>query len=388
MKRYTMVGAAVSLALVGTTALAAPNIVNTSQKGSLLVFPEIDAHSDRNTIIRMANDATGAINVKCYYGEFTDQDAFDSTSSSGTVTPGNKPTRDFSFPMTRTQAVFWEVRDGDGTYQMPDFPSANTATGELVCWATNNAETKQVKWNHLSATATIIDPGDETSFSYNAWSFYARGIKNKEQVGAVAGRLDLNGIDKTNGAYDKCGRYIIGHFGPQNNEGQPVERVHVDDLYLSVASCTQDLVPVGNARVLPHWIVFTIWSEDETKTTGTKEKADGWWRMNLGACDIQDNQGNDLCDDTVDTGFSEIDVNPEHFTDDIQESQSAFFRAESFLDSAGTQAGYGLLGVMVHDLDDDDFSEEYDINATTTHHAGKRTGYILWQPDAEVPEKK
>ncbi len=399
MKRCTRVGAAVSLALVGTTVLAAPNVANTSQKGSLLVFPEIqagggpadDQFHDRNTIIRMANDATGNINVKCFYGEFTDQEAFDSTSSGGTVTAGNKPTRDFSFPMTRTQAVFWEVKDGDGTYQMPDFPRANTATGQLICWATNNAETKQVKWNHLSGTATIIDPGDETSFAYNAWSFYARGIKNKAQVGKYAGRLDLNGVDKKYGAYDKCGRYIIGHFGPVDNVGQPAERVHTDDLYLSISSCYQCLVPVGNAKVNEHWIVFTIWSEDETKTTGTKEKADGWWRMNLGSCSDTDPQGNRLCPQDTDPTYSEIDINPEHFTDDILESQSAFFRAESFVDAAGTQPGYGLLGVLVHDLDDDSRSngfEEYDVNATTTHHAGSRMGYIVWQPDAPVPEKK
>jgi hypothetical protein len=67
-----MVGAAVSLALFSGATLAAPNIVNTTQKGSLLVFPDIDHDDSRNTIIRLTNDNTSFIDVKCYYGEFTD----------------------------------------------------------------------------------------------------------------------------------------------------------------------------------------------------------------------------------------------------------------------------------------------------------------------------
>ncbi len=394
MKRYTMAAAAVSLALLGTTALAAPNIANTSQKGSLLVFPEIQAggdagelFDDRNTIIRMTNDNTGNIQVKCFYGEFTDQEAFDTVDSEKKlVTQGKKPTVDFEFTLTRNHSVFWEVKDGDGTKQMPDFPDESDVSdaGQLICWAVRDASDgqTQVKWNHLLGTATIIDPGDDTSFAYNAWSFFARGQKNKKQVGPVAGRLDLNGTGKDDGSYDKCGRYIIGQFGPVGSVTEGPENVHVDDLYLSVSSCYQCLVPVGHAKANEHWIVFTVWDDDENKRTGAKEKADGWWRMNLGSCDDASK-----CIDTTDAGYSEIDVNPQVFTQDILESDNGYFRAESFLNSAGTEPGYGLLGVLVHDLDDSG-SGDYDINSVTTHHAGSRMGYIVWHPDAPVPEKK
>jgi hypothetical protein len=195
-----MVGVAVSFALFSSAALAAPNIVNTTQKGSLLVFPEIDADdSDTNTIIRITNDNTSYIDVKCYYGEFTDDVDY-------------KPTRDFQFRLTKNQPAYWEVKDGTGTIAAPDFPDLDSDEGgQLICWAVSRGGGTQVKWNHLSGTATVIDTGDNEMYRYNAYQFYARGVKNRQQVGDTAGLLELNGT-RDGGAYDKCGRYIIGYW--------------------------------------------------------------------------------------------------------------------------------------------------------------------------------
>ena len=203
MRRYTIAGAAVSLALFSSAALAAPNVVNTTQKGSLLVFPEIENFGSYNTVIRITNDNTRPITVKCYYGEFTDNIY-------------KKPTRDFQFEMTKNQPVYWEVKDGTGTIAAPDFPSeGGEYGGQLICWAVSKGGGTQVKWNHLSGTATITNLVDETSYAYNAYQFYARGAKNKRQVGSTPGVLELDGT-AAGGGYDKCGRYIIGHFSPRD----------------------------------------------------------------------------------------------------------------------------------------------------------------------------
>jgi hypothetical protein len=370
MKRYTMVGAAVSLALVSIAALAAPNVVNTTQKGSLLVFPEIEAFPGYNTVIRITNDNTRPITVKCYYGEFTDSIY-------------KKPTRDFQFELTKNQPVYWEVKDGTGTITAPDFPSEGPEFGgQLICWAVSKGGGTQVKWNHLSGTATITSLKDETSYAYNAYQFYARGVKNRQQVGDTAGVLELNGT-RDGGAYDKCGRYIIGHFSPRGVT-IPAVPISVFQNLLSVSSCTQDLSPVGRANPLGedssqpftcggssepacgHDIVFDLWNENEVKFTGARERADSWWRMVL-------------TDSKRPTGHSLIDVGGENFNFDTLQTTSAYFRAES-------DSGYGLLGVLFTD-----FGETFSFAdvAVTVNHAGTRKGVIKWRTqDDDPPEKR
>jgi hypothetical protein len=354
-----MVGAAVSLALFSGATLAAPNIVNTTQKGSLLVFPDIDHDDSRNTIIRLTNDNTSFIDVKCYYGEFTDD-------------VNNKPTRDFQFRLTKNQPAYWEVEDGTGTIAAPDFPDNNTTNknaGQLICWAVSKGGGTQVKWNHLSGTATVVHTGDNTQYTYNAYQFYARGVKNRQQVGDTAGVLELNGT-RDGGAYDKCGRYIIGHFTPQDAVIElPGSDVGAEHNYLSISSCTQDLSPVGKANTILQDIVFDIWNEDEVKFTGAREKADSWWRMELGK--------------NGDSDYSDMDVGEENFTFDTLQTESAYFRAQS-------EQGYGLLGVLMTDWDNlDGTTTSVGNSAVTVNHAGSRKGEITWRTqDDEAPEKK
>jgi hypothetical protein len=355
MKRYTMVGATVSLALFSGAAVAAPNVVNTTQKGSLLVFPEIDIGGAKNTIIRITNDNTSNIDVKCYYGEFTDEVC-------------EKPTRDFMFRLTKNQPAYWEVEDGTGTITAPDLPQLyGHNSGQLICWAVSRGGGTQVKWNHLTGTATIVNTGDETSYTYNAYQFYARGTKNKRQVGAVAGILDLVGT-AYGGGYDKCGRYIIGHFSPQGATIElPGSKIGVTNNFLSVSSCTQDLSPVGWGTPIWQDIVFDVWNEDEVKFTGAREEVDSWWRMVLGG--------------TV-PDYSTIDVADENFTFDTLQTVSAYFRAESY-------DGYGLLGVLVSDYDNGGGTTSVDNAAVTVNHAGYRNGKIMWRTqDDNPPDKK
>ncbi len=347
--RRTMLG----IFLFAGGALAAPNIVNTTQKGSLLIFPEIDTAGTRNTIIRLTNDMTGGIDVTCYYGEFTDD-------------PLVKPTRDFMFRVKRTQPVYWEAKDGTGTIQAPDFPSTNTGTGQLMCWAVSVGGGTQVKWNHLSGTATIVDTSDGTAYTYNAYQSYTRGIKNKQQVGATPGTLDLNGT-AVDGAYDKCGRYLIGHFSPKSAviSLPGTTDVGIAGNFLSVSSCTQDLSPVGFANPMPQTIVFDVWNENRVKFSGARESADSWWRMVLG--------------DTA-ANYSTIDFAHETFTFDQLQTTSAYFRAES-------EQGYGLLGVLVTEYEDGS-GNNVGIAAVTVNHAGRRSGTIQFRVGEDDPPEK
>ncbi len=58
--------------LAASSAFAAQNVANTSQKGSLLIWPLITVdHSDPNdpqdTIVEISNDANASIHVECEY---------------------------------------------------------------------------------------------------------------------------------------------------------------------------------------------------------------------------------------------------------------------------------------------------------------------------------
>jgi hypothetical protein len=383
MKRYTMVGATISLALFSSVALAAPNIVNTTQKGSLLIFPEIDVEESTNTIIRLTNDGTKSIDVKCYYGEFTD-DIY------------NKPIRDIRFELTKNHPVYWEAKDGTGSIKgVFEFPTEGSKNaGQLICWAVAEVNAAvgytQVKWNHLSGTATVVDTADNVAFSYNAYQFYARGAKNKKQVGTTRGVLELDGT-AAGGGYDKCARYVIGHFAPLDAVIKlPGNDVKAVENTLSISTCTQDLIPVGasdSAKPLGpdktdpfncdddpntaapecgQTIVIDVWNADEVKQTSASELADSWWRMSLG--DKQDE-------------FSEIDSFPQAFTFDSLQTNSAYFRAQS-------ENGYGLVGVLVTELDNKDVAGEQEMKfAVTLNHAGNRAGMIKWDPEGPTDEK-
>jgi hypothetical protein len=94
---------AIALAMAGT-AFAAPNVTNVTQKGSLLVFPDIRIDDGWNTLVRLQNDGSLDVDVLCYWMD------------------GNKNRVDFIIPLTRNQAIWFDARTGIGSYQVNTFP--------------------------------------------------------------------------------------------------------------------------------------------------------------------------------------------------------------------------------------------------------------------------
>ncbi|MGE3843744.1 MAG: hypothetical protein AB7I50_19405 [Vicinamibacterales bacterium] len=209
---------AIATLVLATTAQAAPNVTNTTQKGSALMFPDvridIDAATPWNTLIRLQNDGADDIDVKCYWMD------------------GNKNRVDFVIPITRNQAVWFDARTGRGSIQVNVFPqaaangfdnphlitppAANEAAdgigpyfkGELTCFAVDAAGVKQIKWNHLSGTATLYHAA-KGAYEYAAYAFFASAGVDRQPVGP-AGLLKLDGF-----FYDACPLYQIGQFTPR-----------------------------------------------------------------------------------------------------------------------------------------------------------------------------
>src|SRR5262245_33563305 len=155
MRKLFVTAAALALA---TSAYAAPNIVNVTQKGSLLVWPDIRVDAGYNTLIRISNDGSSDVDIICYWMD------------------GNKNRVDIVIPITKNQPFWFDAASGNGTHHVNPFPkspangfdnpflpnpgpalgaSVAYEKGLLACWAVDGGAQNQVKYNHLSGTATV-----------------------------------------------------------------------------------------------------------------------------------------------------------------------------------------------------------------------------------------
>jgi hypothetical protein len=377
----------VGAALCATPAFAAQNVGNTSQKGSLLMFSQIDASYHAETIIRISNDSFTGVWVKCYYMNEA------------------KGRRDFRFRLTPNQPVWWSVRTGDGApgFNVPDFPdnvawtpppgypTGKTYRGELVCWAIDINDEQgefQIAFNQLSGNATIYDYDDSwirpTAFTYNSWNFTARGVKKGDPVG-TAGNIQLTGL---HGDYDACPKYLLAHFTPVDAkfgtekhygygyyEGKKIE---IDENNLSVMSCNQDL----RQDFTPHLtkLQMTVWNENEIQFTGAYECSNGYHFFTLDEDRDYAKYGWDKDDNT--------DVAGDNFTYDVLKSHAAYFRVQGVQSTqCFASEKSGLVGVLSTETEvdsykgwDGEFKDHENVIGTTLNSAGATPGYILWDP--------
>jgi hypothetical protein len=315
MRKLCLLG--VALVMAGTAA-AAPNVTNVTQKGSLLIWPDIRVDNvaggtnlgggSWNTLIRIQNDSNLAIHVKCYWMD------------------GNKNRVDFVFVITREQPVWFDARTGAGSVNVNAFPAGNANgldnpfllgkradadgtegpafptgsddegpydEGLLICFAIDSNGANQVRANHLSGTATVWR-SEGGSYEYSAYAFFANNVAGEGLPVGTAGTLALNGATGTVDGYDACGLYQIGQFTPgswlvgQNAGNAPPSPAPpagvAPPIYgnrLAVALCGQDL----RQDYVPVWtkLQFTVWNADEVGFTGAYECADSWHETSFGA---------------------------------------------------------------------------------------------------------
>jgi hypothetical protein len=333
--------AVVTLALCSGTALAAQNVANTSQKGSLLIWPLINIDG-AETFIEISNDSSRGVHIECYYVN----------ERKGRV--------DFDFHLTAKQTVSWAVGSRIGDQVTPAaFPlhgtfnpggiwaPTNPARGALICFATNNAVNAQIAHNHLTGTASVTG-----SFRYNAWSFVARngnGLPAADRtVQGTPGRLDLTGNGA--GTYDACPSYNIANFMPNGgNLGGLVTGTNV----LSVASCNQDLRQDWVLHVTK--LQFTTWNSHENSFTGAYICVDSVHSVALGA-------------------ENTVLVNGSNFDYSVLQTPNARLRVTGVASTQcpGSETS-SVLGVLAS-------ATNAGVLASTTHTAGARPGFVLWDP--------
>jgi hypothetical protein len=337
----------VALAMAAT-AYAAPNVTNNTQKGSLLIFPDIDVRDGVTTIVRLANDGSLGVDVKCIWMD------------------GNKNRTDFIITLTKNQAIWFDAKTGEGTYKVNKFPAVNAGgfdnpflpggagaygAGLLVCFAVDEGAMNQIKWNHIVGTATVMNPGAGWAYEYTAYAFFVPTGLDQDPVG-VAGTLNLNGVE-----YDSCPLYQLGEFHPA---GAVIAGATITRNRLAIAGCTLNL----NQDWIPVWtkLQFDVWNSDEIKFTGAYECSDSWHE----------------------TTFLDIDAGSENFYGPNLGTAVARYRVQGVKSTQCEGSGRVTQAVGVVGI----HSTFLDAAATGTNlsAAGKFTGRIVWDPEGAVPE--
>ena len=207
-----------------------PYVVNTTNKGSLLIFPliTIDPSIASDTTVQISNDQVSSVVVECEY--INEQ----------------KARVDFLFTLSGKATASWDVGAVKGdTFTPPAFPGAGpypafgtAQTGELVCFAVKDQnKSSSIVFNHLSGTATVNAVG--SAIKYSPWSFRAYGTGGDPTADGWStgtGTLWLTG--GKGGDYDACPLYDQTPFVAN---GASVGNVTTQQNYLAVSSCNQDL---------------------------------------------------------------------------------------------------------------------------------------------------
>ena len=351
-------------ALFSSPVLAAKNVGNTSQKGSLLIFPAIDVNPEdaSDTLIEISNDNILPVQLECYYVN------------------ERKDRVDFGFLLTPKATASWDVGTGDGTINPPPFPSGgsfptgNPNRGELICFAVDFAVANQVAFNHLTGTATVLHLDDSDAaeayqaLRYNAWAFAAEGgytPPNDYTIMGKPGDLLLTGNGA--GTYDACPLYNIASFMPGEGAagyptGSRLDNVYTIDNDLSLVSCNQDL----RQDFLLHLtkLQFTVWNSNENMYTGAYVCVDSVEKVGLGGEDAP-------------LGF----VASSNFSWPTLRTTNARLQVQGV---ASTQCSgsenAGLIGVLTSsvELGADIGSGESAELGSTTQGAGAQSGFVLW----------
>ena len=368
-------GTSIAALLGASSAFAAQNVANPSQKGSLLIWPNIQVGAF-DTIVEISNDAAATVHVECeYVNEF-------------------KGRVNFDFDLTGKETASWDVKTRAGDQVNPpgfptatpiSVPGANVNHGELVCFATDPGRTTQVAWNELTGTGTTIQldntaaANPKPAFRYNAWAFVARGADGSPQPDdptfpafGTPGTLILDGGTE-GGTYDACPVYNIANFMPNN---AALGNLRTLDNVLSVSSCDQDL----RQDFTPHFtkLQFTTWNSREDSFTGAWFCADSVETLELGTGNTSLVDGGNFSEGTLRFPNARLMVQGVASTQCPNTITPAT--------PAGTITG--LVAVLSSPVGVTG-TKETDLIGSNTSGAGVAPpGFVLWDPSSAPPPAK
>ena len=112
MKRKTFgIAAAIAVGIMSAPAFAITPFGNNSNKGSLLIYSQIDIRGANDTLITLTNDSSGSVRVKCYYAS-SDPISTPNASTAAQLR-SKKHFYDFAIDLTHNQPISWWAMTGN-----------------------------------------------------------------------------------------------------------------------------------------------------------------------------------------------------------------------------------------------------------------------------------
>ncbi len=381
--RYTLALAVVFGAGQANAQIAGAPVppTNTTQNGSLLIFPaiDIDPTEAADTFIEISNDQNAGVWLECLYMN------------------QKKDRNDFTIHLSAKQTVSWFVGSqiGDNATPQPfpggdliDLPNTNIYHGELACFAVDfNSALYQIAWNHLSGTAQVIknptSPGHKTAYRYDAFAFKARDANNNPAADntpqGTPGQLVLS----TGGAgtYDSCHAYQLTNFSPAAVPATTSGTTTIGGLTtlgntLHVSSCNQDLRTDTLAYHTTE-LVFGVWDSNEVGKSAAYTCVDSNSSVVLSSTNTYLHEGADFDstgNHTPDARFSVSGTS-------TQPTPSPCGPGAPAPEVAG------LLGVLELAESIADTTVDMTVGNTLVG-AGLQPGYLLWTPGSAAQLKK
>ncbi|MEM5788128.1 MAG: hypothetical protein AAGU11_12480 [Syntrophobacteraceae bacterium] len=262
------------LVLGGAVSIVLAANYNAQWKGSLLVWPRIDAVMDyqyeilTDTILTIGNDGPANVNLKCYWMDSGPEQDFS----------------DFQMELSKYKIYTFSAQFGGldlGPTEAPPF-SGETGKGMLACWAIDDSGRNAVSWNHLYGSAYVIDYAHNVAYNYNSLNFRSVSTPTLNTAtnviplpaGPANGSEDYGlSLPLDGKVFDACPAYLIFNFlteqiGPKPNGFPGFNQ-------LTLVPCKQDLRQ--DHSVTKTKAKFDVWNNYETKLTNAWACPDCWW---------------------------------------------------------------------------------------------------------------
>ncbi len=281
---------------------SADDRTNVTKKGSLLVYPKVEIRWEsegdgyvvtQDTFLTIVNDFPASVKVQYYFVNGDEPlDPVFCCDPQELVERGHPGWNwvDCQNILTDDQSIYWSALTGNPhgcqpfTVLDPGTPPGRPVTGEeddeggnrylrgfIVAWAVNDAG-EEIRWNHLSGTAILINYETGTAWEYNAFAY--RALTSAPQGSAsdgVPGQLLMNGEE-----YDMNYNMLVLDFFanesvPFNTNGVPGEVETDVTLMVMELDLRQD-----NEGPVTTKAKFDIWNSNEVRFSGTERCITCW----------------------------------------------------------------------------------------------------------------
>lgn len=301
MARKLLVGTTLACLCASFVSTAsADDRASASKKGSLLVYPKVEIRwapvgpeesyvVTQDTFLTIVNDFPADVKVQYYFVNGDEPlDPVFCCDPQELVERGHPGWNwvDCQNILTDDQSIYWSALTGNPHGCQPftvldpgtppgrpsldsiAYPGTRYLRGFIVAWAVNDSGA-EIRWNHLSGTATLVNYALGTAWEYNAYAFRAltAGPQGAESDGQP-GQLLMNGEE-----YDMNYNILVLDFFAEGSDPFYTYNGLNTDLTLMVME--MDLRQDNDGPVTTK-AKFDIWNSNEVRFSGTERCITCW----------------------------------------------------------------------------------------------------------------